>query len=106
MTLANSLLAAAIIMAIVFTVLAALFALVNLQTRIFGFMKAARGSNVNNVQPAVITASNIKEPEASSGELEITGLDERTAAMVMAIAADELKIPLNELKFKSITALD
>jgi uncharacterized protein YpmB len=104
MTIGNSLLAALIIMAIVFTVLAALFLLVNFQTRFFASFRKPNAAN--NVQAVSNTVSNTKAIEASNGEIEITGLDEKTAAMVMAIAADDLKIPLNELQFKSIKLLD
>jgi len=38
----------------------------------------------------------------SSGSVKLFNVDDRTAAMVMAIVADELKTPLNELKFISI----
>ena len=38
----------------------------------------------------------------SSGSIKLNNVDERTAAMVMAIVADELQTPLNELKFISI----
>ena len=38
----------------------------------------------------------------SSGSVMLNNVDDRTAAMVMAIVADELKTPLNELKFLSI----
>ena len=38
----------------------------------------------------------------SSGDIKLYNVDERTAAMVMAIIADELQTPLNELRFKSI----
>ena len=38
----------------------------------------------------------------AAGELKLYNTDERTAAMLMAIVADELQTPLNELRFKSI----
>ncbi len=43
-------------------------------------------------------------PEASgtAGELALHDVDPRQAAMVMAIVADELQTPLNELRFTSI----
>lgn len=43
---------------------------------------------------------------ASSGELKLKDVDEKTAAMIMAIVSDESKIPLSELYFKSIAAID
>ena len=38
----------------------------------------------------------------SAGELKLYDTDDKTAAMLMAIVADELQTPLNELRFKSI----
>lgn len=38
----------------------------------------------------------------SAGELKLYDTDPRTAAMLMAIVADELQAPLNELRFISI----
>lgn len=44
--------------------------------------------------------------QASSGELRLVNVDEKTAAMIMAIVSDESQIPLSELSFKSIKAID
>ena len=38
----------------------------------------------------------------SAGELKLYDTDPRDAAMIMAIVADELKTPLNQLRFRSI----
>ena len=38
----------------------------------------------------------------TAGELKLYDTDPKAAAMIMAIVADELKTPLNELRFKSI----
>jgi hypothetical protein len=40
----------------------------------------------------------------SCGELKLYNVDERTAAMVMALVSDQAGIPLDELCFKSIKA--
>jgi len=40
------------------------------------------------------------------GELKLIGVDEKTAAMIMAIVSDESKISLAELRFKSIKLLE
>ena len=50
-------------------------------------------------QPAV---SEVKTAPGSAGELKLYDTDPRTAAMIMAIVADSLGKPLNELRFKSI----
>ena len=40
------------------------------------------------------------------GEIALYDVDEKTAACIMAIISDETKIPLNQLIFKSIRAMD
>jgi len=42
----------------------------------------------------------------SSGSIKLNNVDDRTAAMVMAIVADELETPLNELRFISIKEIN
>lgn len=53
-------------------------------------------------------AEQANEPLASGtcGELKLINTDERDAAMIMAIVADETKTPLNELRFKSIKRVE
>jgi len=48
-----------------------------------------------------ITASAPVAP-GSAGEIKLNDVPPQTAAMLMAIVADELKVPVNELKFISI----
>ena len=54
--------------------------------------------------PAAEEAPVKKAPAApgSAGELKLYDTDPRDAAMIMAIVADTLGKPLNELRFKSI----
>ena len=58
--------------------------------------------------PAAAAPAVVAEPEyapGTAGELKLYDTDERVAAMLMAIVADELGAPLNELRFKSIREL-
>ena len=48
----------------------------------------------------------VSGPAASSGDLELVGTDEKTAAVIMAIVSDKSGIPLNRLQFKSITLME
>ena len=58
---------------------------------------------VGKKAPATETASASAElAPGSSGDIKLYNVDDRTAAMVMAIVADELQTPLNELRFISI----
>lgn len=45
-------------------------------------------------------------PAVSSGDLELVGTDEKTAAVIMAIVSNKSGIPLNRLQFKSITLME
>ncbi len=44
----------------------------------------------------------VLEETTSVGDLRLKNCDDRAAAMIMAIISDELKTPLNQLRFKSI----
>ena len=54
--------------------------------------------------PAAVPAVPVKKELApgSAGEVKIYDTDPRDAAMIMAIVADKLQKPLNELRFVSI----
>ena len=58
--------------------------------------------------PAVVSAAPVpptapaKPAPGTAGELKLYNVNERDAAMVMAIVADSLGKPLNELRFISI----
>ena len=99
MSVANSILVALIVMSIVFVCLIALSFLIKLQSFIFSFIdKNKKNQGIKKEVP-----NNI---EVSTGELMLTGVDEKTTALIMAIVSDELKIPLCELQFKSIKSLN
>ena len=44
----------------------------------------------------------MKVADGSLGDVKLYDVDDATAAMIMAIVADQLDAPLNELRFKSI----
>ena len=52
--------------------------------------------------PEAAPVKNIPAAPGSAGELKLYDTDPRDAAMIMAIVADTLGKPLNELRFKSI----
>lgn len=51
---------------------------------------------------APAAAANMVPAKGSLGEIKLHNVDDKTAAMLMAIVANELKAPLNELRFTSI----
>ena len=46
--------------------------------------------------------AGMKPADGSLGDIKLYDVDDATAAMIMAIVADKLEAPLNELRFKSI----
>ena len=58
---------------------------------------AAPGADSKPAIPA-----GMKVADGSLGDVKLYDVDDATAAMIMAIVADQLDAPLNELRFKSI----
>lgn len=108
MSFLNSLSVSLFGMSVVFVVLIVLSAVVAIQSKLvktFGKRANVSGS----VESAVNTDENVAttvETDTSTGEFKLTGVDERTAAMIMAIVSHESQIPLSELQFKSIKAVE
>ena len=87
--------------AVVFLMLAVLMLVVRLMS---SFMKRAKERAEASPEPsdsAAPACAKQAEPVAA-GELKLNGVPERTAAMVMALTADKLKKPLDDLLFISI----
>jgi Na+-transporting methylmalonyl-CoA/oxaloacetate decarboxylase gamma subunit len=53
-----------------------------------------------DAKPAI--PAGMKAADGSLGDIKLYDVDDATAAMIMAIVADQLEAPLNELRFKSI----
>ena len=101
---------AGIVILVVFGVLFIMYVLISLAGKILA--SATKGSEKPEAKPAVAAApaaaaeAPVAEEEFSSGTLKLKGCDEKTAAMIMAIVADDTGIPLSELVFKSITLVE
>lgn len=117
----DALLLALIGIAIVFALLIVLMLIIMLVGKIFDGsekLKANHPEYADKIsklkfwekkKPAQETSAPVvNEPEekeyadGSCGELKLINVEDKDAAMIMAIVADELKVPLNELRFKSI----
>lgn len=79
---------------LVFAVLVVLLVLVSIISAIIRATKKKKDSNVKNVP--------VRTARGSCGEVSIFDVPDKTAAMVMAIVADQMGAPLNELRFLSI----
>ena len=108
MSVMESVVVALFIWALVFVVLAVLCTIVLVLSKVLG-LKANRKTAVEDSAVIVTPAGTTKDMDVvqlSSGELKLKNVDEKTAAMIMAIVSDESGIPLSELCFKSIKAMD
>lgn len=107
MTISKSLLVSVFGLAIVFVVLVALSLVITLLSKILGAFrkkeKTPQGAPGNIPQQA---AAETQDAGIAAGELKLIDVDEKTAAIIMAIVSHESGIPLSELQFKSIKALD
>ncbi len=91
-------------MAIVFAVLIVLMLVVKMMETF-----TAKGQNAEapapvsvSAAPAPAEAAPAKPAPGTAGQLKLYNVEERDAAMLMAIVADSLGKPLNELRFISI----
>ncbi|MDO5334825.1 MAG: OadG family protein [Coriobacteriia bacterium] len=87
---------------IVFCVLAVLILFIKLLTFVLAprTPKAAAGASAAKAEASAAPEAPLAP--GSAGDLKLYDTDPRDAAMIMAIVADELGKPLNELRFISI----
>lgn len=102
------LLNAGIVILVVFAVLFLMYILISLSGKIIqGITKLGAKEEPAKAAPAAAPAAPADpEEEFSSGSLKLKNCDEKTAAMIMAIVADDSGIPLEELVFKSIKLVE
>lgn len=108
MSVIESVVVAMFTWSLVFVVLAILFAMVMSLSLVLGIKsdKKAAAEKTETLAEYDKNDCGVDACNASYGELKLKNVDEKTAAMIMAIVSDESKIPLSELCFKSITAVD
>ena len=66
------------------------------------FVAAAKKQKAEAPAPVAPAAPEPKPAPGSAGQLKLHDVDPKTAAMLMAIVADKLGKPINELRFISI----
>jgi len=89
-------------LAVVFAVLIGLSLVIKLISLVIGKFQnkaSAESESQTNIPDALPKA---QEAQYADGELKLFDVDEKTAALIMAIVSDESKIPLSQLQFKSI----
>ena len=118
----DALLLALIGVVVVFIVLILLMLIVSLVGKIFDGSEKLKekhpewNDKVQNLKAKMTFWKKDKQEETETveqplakgtcGELKLINTDERDAAMIMAIVADQTNTPLNELRFKSIKRVE
>jgi hypothetical protein len=71
-------------------------------------LKAQHTSGSESAEPALPAAPMAPSPApaATIPEVKLIGVDEKSAAMIMAIVCDELQMPPEKLCFKTIRSVD
>ena len=90
--------------AVVFFGLILLMGVVTVMGKIFTAKDAKAAAAAPAPAPAAPAAPAAEAPKApgSAGQLKLHDVEPKTAAMIMAIVADKMGKPLNELRFISI----
>ena len=103
-SIANAAIVALLGYAVVFFGLILLMIVVMVIGKIFMAADAKKAAKAAAAAPAAPVEQEAPKPVApgTAGELKLYNVEERDAAMVMAIVADKLGKPLNELRFISI----
>jgi len=91
---------------VVFAALAALMVIVSLLYKATTPKDAALPAEAAPAAAAAERAPAIPQAPGSAGGVKLYDTPERDAAMVMAIVANQLGKPLNELRFLSIKRID
>ena len=109
MPMTEALMVAVIGLLVVLAVLAMLAIIIVIMSKILAAItgKKAAPAAAAETQQAAPPATPMKAPaNRSAGSVDLHSVDDKTAAMIMAIVSFETGIPLGELCFKSIKALD
>ena len=90
--------------AVVFFGLILLMIVIMIIGKIFTAADAKKAAKAADAAPAAPVVPEAPKPTApgAAGELKLHDVEPKTAAMLMAIVADKLGKPLNELRFISI----
>ena len=87
---------------VVFMGLIALMAVVTVMGKIFQALEKKETAPAPAEAPAPAVVADAPKAPGTAGQLKLHDVEPKTAAMIMAIVADKLGKPLNELRFISI----
>ena len=107
MSIGQAGLAAVLGYAVVFFGLILLMAVISIMGKVMASKaaeapKPAASAPAPAAAPAPAPAPEIPAAPGSAGEVKLFDVPDKEAAMIMAIVADKMQRPLNELRFKSI----
>ncbi len=92
---------------VVMMILAIIAVLIILLSKAVGLIEKIVKKKAPAEASVAAPVQSIPVPEGvNSGEVELIGTDEKTAAVIMAIVSEQSGIPLNRLSFKSIRLID
>ena len=80
--------------------------LLQIGVSVVGAIFTAKGKKAAPVAVAEVPAPAAPEAPGTAGQLKLHNVEPKTAAMLMAIVADKLGKPLNELRFISIKEVE
>lgn len=113
LTIGDSLLISLLGMAIVFLVLIVLAFVIRLISFVVQKMEKKASaisekavSSAPAAAPAAESKAGMVPAPGSLGEIKLHSVDDKTAAIIMAIVADQMEVPLNELRFLSIKEIE
>ncbi|MFI3314019.1 MAG: OadG family transporter subunit [Eubacteriales bacterium] len=88
--------------AVVFTGLVALIIVITIMAKIMVAAAEKKAAAAPAAAPVVVEEAPKELAKGSAGDVKLFDVPDRDAAMIMAIVANQMKKPLNELRFKSI----
>lgn len=92
--------------AIVFAMIIVLMIVVKIMTSVvrntLKKAKAPAGTDADGIAAEGKTTQKNEPAPGSVGDVKLYNVSDRDAAMIMAIVADQMQVPLNELRFLSI----
>lgn len=108
MTFLDSILISVFGLGIVFAILIALSGIIGIQSKLINIFTSKKNTlpEKQEIPATEVTVPAEEDNVITAGNLRLYNVDEKTAALIMAIVCDESGIPLSELIFKSIKALD
>ena len=91
---------------IVFFGLILLMIVIAIQAKLVSSSTKKKDAKQNAASAAPVQEKVKALAPGSAGEIKLYNVSPRTAAMIMAITADKMGVPLNQLRFLSIKCLD